>query len=225
MRQAAARCTRFYVTGKGARSASRPGSARASRLACRRSVTWFGVPVAAAAAVFWAASPARLTSLTLAEAAVASSAGASGSAWSVLPVVGDGRCLFRALVKARAHHGGHLLAEDQERQQADELRAAAMDELVRRREELEWALDAQLDAYVTNMRQWQTWGGEMELLLCSHVMQRPVAVAMRQGGGDLRVIAVYGEQEYAQKGGTLHVLFHGAGHYEGLVVRTMCSKL
>jgi OTU domain-containing protein 6 len=102
-----------------------------------------------------------------------------------------------------------------------------MDELQRRRSELEWALETSMDTYIASMLRPTTWGGEMELLLSSHVLRRPVAVAMRQSDGTLRFIATYGE-EYGQErrkppgesvasDSKLNVLFHGAGHYEGLV--------
>ncbi len=139
---------------------------------------------------------------------------ANEPAWVVLPVAGDGRCMFRSLAKVAALRRGAPLSGADELRQADELRAAAMRELRARRAELEWTLDAEFESYVSALSQPRAWGGEPELLLCSHVLRAPISVAMRQRDGSLRFISTYGE-EY---GGTpLHVLFHGAGHYEGLV--------
>jgi hypothetical protein len=135
--------------------------------------------------------------------------------WRVLPVTGDGRCLFRSVVQATAAAAGApLLDAAAELAAADALRSAAVDELVRRREQYEWAIEGDFDAYTRAMRAPYAWGGEMELLMASLVLRAPIAVVMAPPGEAPRVIGTYGEEF----GGTpARVLFHGAGHYEALL--------
>ena len=134
----------------------------------------------------------------------------------MLRIEGDGRCLFRSVVQAHAHAStGSLLGAAAELAAADALRARAMDELVRRRDEYSWAVEGDFEAYVAAMRRPHAWGGEMELLMAAQVLRAPIAVAMAQP--QLRVIAAYGD-EFAAKGQRIaHVLFHGEGHYEALL--------
>ena len=82
--------------------------------------------------------------------------------FGLLPVAGDGRCLFRSLVAARALASGAARPDAKtETAAADELRAAALTELKARREELEWALERPWDEYLRNMAQTAAWGGEV----------------------------------------------------------------
>jgi hypothetical protein len=162
--------------------------------------------------------------------AASSSSSSSAPRWTVLPVAGDGRCLFRSVAQARAVVAtGAPLDAQAELAVADALRAASLDELQRRRDEYEWAVEGDFDAYVAALRAPHAWGGEMELLMASQVLRAPIAVAMLQANDDennnggaqqqqqqLRVIAAYGE-EFGGQAAT--VLFHGAGHYEALWLR------
>jgi OTU domain-containing protein 6 len=173
---------------------------------------------ATAAAVAYALSSRDSLVVTARAYASPSVAAASspGGGFRVLRITGDGRCLFRSVVQAHAHATtGALLAPAAELAAADALRASAMDELARRRDEYEWAVEGDFSAYVAAMRRPSAWGGEMELLMAAQVLRAPIAVAVAQP--ELRVIATYGE-EFASKGArTAHVLFHGEGHYEALL--------
>ena len=171
---------------------------------------------------------------------------AEGVSYEIHPVAGDGRCLFRSVAAARALRGssttekeqqqqlrhGQRLGEAEESAEADRLREAAVDELVRRRSEVEWFVEGNFDRYCQAMRQPRTWGGEPEILMLTHVLRAPIEVFIIENNlaaaaaaadddddATLRSIAHYGQDDYADAlaaGEGVAVLFHGAGHYEAL---------
>ncbi|GLT30146.1 hypothetical protein SLA2020_049640 [Shorea laevis] len=133
-------------------------------------------------------------------------------------IPGDGRCLFRSVV-----HGAWLRAgkkspnESFQKELADELRQKVADEFIKRRADTEWFVEGDFDAYVGRMRQPHIWGGEPELLMCSHVLKMPITVYMYENEskyGRLKIIAEYG-QEYGKEN-PIRVLYHGYGHYDVL---------
>ncbi|EOY00869.1 Cysteine proteinases superfamily protein isoform 2, partial [Theobroma cacao] len=142
-------------------------------------------------------------------------------------IPGDGRCLFRSVV-----HGAWLRAgkqspsESHQKELADELRAKVADEFIKRRADTEWFVEGDFDNYVVQMRQPHIWGGEPELLMCSHVLQMPITVYMREkSSGILKIISEYG-QEYGKEN-PVGLLYHGYGHYDVLrgPVSSASSKL
>jgi OTU domain-containing protein 6 len=147
-------------------------------------------------------------------------------------ITGDGRCLFRSLAQG-AHIVGHtsttqnttLLPFAEETSAADMLRAAVCEELLRRQGEMEPFIDDDFAAYVQDMRQASTWGGEPELAMSVHVLQRPVAVYTATAQDTLFLLSRYGEDEYAGQQ-DVALFFHGAGHYDLLLTSSqMQSKL
>ncbi|XP_020247309.1 OTU domain-containing protein At3g57810-like isoform X2 [Asparagus officinalis] len=133
-------------------------------------------------------------------------------------IPGDGRCLFRSVA-----HGAQLRAgkpspsESLQKLLADELREKVAEEFIRRREDTEWFLEGDFNEYITQMRKPHVWGGEPELLMCSHVLKAPITVYMYKEGSDgLRIISEYG-QEYGADN-PIRVLYHGYGHYDALQV-------
>ncbi|CAD5176815.1 unnamed protein product, partial [Musa acuminata subsp. malaccensis] len=135
---------------------------------------------------------------------------------STTGIPGDGRCLFRSVV-----HGACLRAgkpspsESIQKELADELRSKVADEFIRRRTDTEWFLEGDFDTYVKQIRKPQAWGGEPELLMCSHVLRMPITVYMSTDSSDgLKIIAEYG-QEYGKEN-PIRVLYHGYGHYDAL---------
>ncbi|XP_010528733.1 PREDICTED: uncharacterized protein LOC104805753 isoform X2 [Tarenaya hassleriana] len=95
--------------------------------------------------------------------------------YSVDRVTGDGRCLFRALVKGMAFNKGLRLNPRQERDDADELRMAVKEVMcddAKEREKYEEAVvaitvDESLKRYCQRIRRQDFWGGESELLVSS----------------------------------------------------------
>ena len=102
--------------------------------------------------------------------------------WSVYRVAGDGRCMFRALVQGEKLGGEReaicVLSSEEETVKADTLRGKICDELLLRREDVEPFLESKIEDYVRRMRMEGTWGGEPELAMAAHVLQRKVVVYM-----------------------------------------------
>ncbi|EEF31497.1 cysteine-type peptidase, putative [Ricinus communis] len=131
-------------------------------------------------------------------------------------VLADGRCLFRAIAHGACLRSGEE-APDENRQRvlADELRAQVVDELLKRREETEWFIEGDFDAYVKRIQQPYVWGGEPELLMASHVLKTMISVFMiDRASGNLVNIANYGEEYRKDEVNPINVLFHGYGHYD-----------
>ncbi|GAV58404.1 OTU domain-containing protein [Cephalotus follicularis] len=136
--------------------------------------------------------------------------------FKVTGVLADGRCLFRAIAHGACLKSGEE-APDENRQRdfADELRAKVVDELLKRREETEWFIEGDFDAYVKRIQQPYVWGGEPELLMASHVLKTMISVYMvDRSSGNLVNIANYGEEYRKEKESPINVLFHGYGHYD-----------
>ncbi|KAI9124442.1 hypothetical protein K1719_004364 [Acacia pycnantha] len=140
----------------------------------------------------------------------------ASSDYRVTGVPADGRCLFRAIAHgACLRNGEEAPDENRQRELADELRTQVVDELLKRREETEWFIEGDFDAYVKRLQQPYVWGGEPELLMASHVLETTISVFMRErNSGDLANIANYGEEYRKEKENPINVLFHGYGHYD-----------
>ncbi|KAL3630104.1 hypothetical protein CASFOL_023088 [Castilleja foliolosa] len=92
--------------------------------------------------------------------------------YRVKEVTADGRCLFRAIAHmACLRNGEEAPDENREKELADELRAQAVEELLKRRKEVEWCMEEEFDKYVKTIQQPCAWGGEPELIMCSHVLR------------------------------------------------------
>lgn len=153
--------------------------------------------------------------------------------FSVQKVTGDGRCLFRALVKGMAHNKGMALNQREERENADELRMAvkeAICENVGDRKLYEEAIiavtvDEPLQRYCRRIGQPDFWGGESELLVLSKLCKQPIIVYIpeheHRGGGwgsGFIPIAEYGSE--FKKGSSrkaVRLLFSGKNHYDLLL--------
>mmetsp|Transcript_41465 Transcript_41465/g.120068 ORF Transcript_41465/g.120068 Transcript_41465/m.120068 type:complete len:228 (-) Transcript_41465:66-749(-) len=161
------------------------------------------------------------------------------SAFWVLRVEPDGRCLFRAIAagvalssggnadsagSADSTAGRRLVAAASNVESADKLRAAVVAELLRRREEVEWFLEEPFDKYVAKMSMPSTWGGEPELLMASHLLGHKLWVWMpgelvdpSKFAGRLVRSASYGD-DLGDKT-IVHLRYSGA-HYDLLVPLT-----
>ncbi|CAI8601102.1 unnamed protein product [Vicia faba] len=153
--------------------------------------------------------------------------------FSVHKVTGDGRCLFRALVKGMAYNKGVALNQREERENADELRMAvkeAICENVGDRKLYEEAIiavtvDEPLQRYCRRIVQPDFWGGESELLVLSKLCKQPIIVYIpeheHRGGGrgsGFIPIAEYGSEFI--KGSSrkaVRLLFSGKNHYDLLL--------
>ncbi|XP_062091880.1 uncharacterized protein LOC133797824 [Humulus lupulus] len=140
----------------------------------------------------------------------------SSADYRVTGVLADGRCLFRAIAHVACLRNGEEAPDEiRQRELADELRAQVVNELLKRREESEWFIEGDFDAYVKNIQQPYVWGGEPELLMASHVLKTPIWVFMiDRNNGRLANIAKYGEEYVKNEENPINVLFHGYGHYD-----------
>ncbi|KAK9904217.1 hypothetical protein WJX75_007060 [Coccomyxa subellipsoidea] len=132
-----------------------------------------------------------------------SSSGVGGAPvqFEIHRIAGDGSCLFRAVAQG-AHHTstGALLSGRELFEEGFGLRREVCAEMVRRREEIEPFIPGLFDAYVSNMSLEGIWGGEPELAVAIHCIQRPIIVykEVKSGifGKDLEKVSEYGAQEY-----------------------------
>nr|XP_043616739.1 uncharacterized protein LOC122588649 [Erigeron canadensis] len=136
--------------------------------------------------------------------------------YRVTGVPADGRCLFRAIAHMVClRNGEEAPDENRQKELADELRVQVVDELVKRRKEIEWFIEGDFDAYIKRIQKPFVWGGEPELLMASHLLKTTISVYMLQRGSDnLSKIATYGEEYEQPQSNPIKVLFHGYGHYD-----------
>ncbi|BDA45848.1 probable OVARIAN TUMOR DOMAIN-containing deubiquitinating enzyme 4 [Coccomyxa sp. Obi] len=132
--------------------------------------------------------------------------GSSGSdgapvQFEIHKIAGDGSCLFRAIAQG-AHHvsTGSLLSRRELFEAGFDLRREVCAEMVRRREDIEPFIPGLFDAYVSNMSLEGIWGGEPELAVAIHCIQRPIVVykEVKSGllGKDLEKVSEYGAEQY-----------------------------
>ncbi|KAI3443087.1 Ubiquitin thioesterase OTU1 [Psidium guajava] len=202
-------------------------------------------PAPSISATYLPASPLELAGRSgrLGFARIASSVGRGSPAakkvehYSVQKVTGDGRCMFRALVKGMAFHKGIALNPREEREDADELRMAVKEIICDSSEErcqYEEALvaitvDESLKRYCQRIGRQDFWGGESELLVISKLCKQPIVVYIpehehtRGGWGSGFIpIAEYGSEfrKGSRKGKqreAVKLLYSGRNHYDLLV--------
>ncbi|KAL6278061.1 hypothetical protein ACE6H2_021662 [Prunus campanulata] len=157
--------------------------------------------------------------------------------YSVQKVAGDGRCLFRALVKGMAFNKGFSLSPREEKNDADELRMAVKEIICEDQEErpkYEAALvaitvDESLKRYCQRITRPDFWGGESELLVLSKLCGQPITVYIPEhehtnGGRSSGFIPI---AEYGTEFGkgsrnrkprkVVRLLYSGSNHYDLLV--------
>ncbi|KAF9598539.1 hypothetical protein IFM89_028071 [Coptis chinensis] len=157
--------------------------------------------------------------------------------YSVQKVTGDGRCMFRALVKGMAMNKGLSLSSCQERDDADELRMAVKEiicESDKERRQYEEALvaitvDESLKRYCQRIERSDFWGGESELLVLSKLCHQPVIVYIPENehtnagwGTGFIPIAEYGSEfskasKKSKPRKAVRLLYSGKNHYDLLV--------
>ncbi|KAG2690757.1 hypothetical protein I3843_09G201100 [Carya illinoinensis] len=157
--------------------------------------------------------------------------------YSIQRVAGDGRCLFRALVKGMAFNKAISLNPREERENADELRMAVREVICendKERHQYEEALVAitveeSLKRYCQRIERPDFWGGESELLVLSKLCRQPIVVYIPEHehakggrGSGFIPIAEYGAEfgkglikERARK--VVRLLYSGKNHYDLLV--------
>ncbi|KAL7092615.1 hypothetical protein ACP275_12G174700 [Erythranthe tilingii] len=155
--------------------------------------------------------------------------------YSVRKVTGDGRCLFRALVKGMAQNKGMSIGPREERESADELRMAVKEVICdsdKERRQYEEALVAitveeSLRGYCQRIGRPDFWGGEAELLVLSKLCSQPIVVYIpeREHGGrgsGFIPIQEYGSEFHKswrkeKPKQAVRLLYTGRNHYDLLV--------
>ncbi|GAB4833945.1 OVARIAN TUMOR DOMAIN-containing deubiquitinating enzyme 3 [Ancistrocladus abbreviatus] len=157
--------------------------------------------------------------------------------YAVQRVTGDGRCMFRALVKGMAMNKGITLSPHEEREDADDLRMAVKEVLCqddKEQKSYEEALvaitvDEPLNRYCQRIGRADFWGGESELLVLSKLCHQPIIVYIpehehtRNGRGSGFIpIAEYGAEHRKGSGKrkprkVVRLLYSGRNHYDLLV--------
>uniref|UniRef100_A0A2N9FAB5 Ubiquitin thioesterase OTU n=1 Tax=Fagus sylvatica TaxID=28930 RepID=A0A2N9FAB5_FAGSY len=157
--------------------------------------------------------------------------------YSVQKVTGDGRCLFRALVKGMAFNKSISLNPLEERDNADELRMAVKEVICendKERRQYEEALiaitvDESLKRYCQRIGRPDFWGGESELLVLSKLCRQPIIVYIpehehtkgRWGSGFIPIAEYGGDFSKGSIKGkarkAVRLLYSGTNHYDLLV--------
>ncbi|XP_054784687.1 OVARIAN TUMOR DOMAIN-containing deubiquitinating enzyme 3-like [Prosopis cineraria] len=154
--------------------------------------------------------------------------------FSVVKVTGDGRCLFRALVKGMACNKGIALSPREERENADELRLAVREVICENKGErnlyedalVAITVDESLKRYCQRILRPDFWGGESELLVLSKLCEQPIIVYIPEHehrgsglGSGFIPIAEYGS-EFKKKSRNskpkkvVRLLYSGKNHYD-----------
>ncbi|XP_020691227.1 OTU domain-containing protein At3g57810 [Dendrobium catenatum] len=156
--------------------------------------------------------------------------------YSVQKVTGDGRCMFRALVKGMARNKGLKLNMNQETEDADELRMAVKEVMCDNGEErLQYeealvaiTIDESLKRYCQRIGRSGFWGGESELLVLSRLCHQPIVVyipvhehSAATGSNGFIPIAEYGSEFKKPKKGkarmAVRLLYSSNNHYDLLI--------
>lgn len=156
--------------------------------------------------------------------------------YSVQKVTGDGRCMFRALVKGMARNKGLMLSPSQEREDADELRMAVKEIICDNGEErLQYeaavvaiTVEESLKRYCQRIGRSDFWGGESELLVLSKLCHQPIVVYIpghehteATGSKGFISIAEYGSEFKKPKKGKprkeVRLLYSSNNHYDLLI--------
>ena len=126
-------------------------------------------------------------------------------------IKGDGKCMFRALARGMARNKGVVLSPEDETRDADTLRLAVRDALCRsdeRRQVFQEAVtsvevaEGGIPKYCARLNDAGFWGGEVELMVVSRLLQVPIYVyrSSKEAGVEKLVgygfapIVKYGEQ-------------------------------
>ncbi|KAK4268655.1 hypothetical protein QN277_025275 [Acacia crassicarpa] len=153
--------------------------------------------------------------------------------FSVVKVTGDGRCLFRALVKGMAYNKGIALKPHEEKEDADELRLAVREVICEKKEErnlyedalIAITVDESLKRYCQRILRPDFWGGESELLVLSKLCKQLIIVYIPEHehrgsgwGSGFIPIAEYGS-EFKKSRNSKHkkvvrLLYSGKNHYD-----------
>lgn len=168
---------------------------------------------------------------------VMASRNAKAERFKVFQVMGDGRCMFRALVIGLALSKGKFVSKRSEESEADTLRVAAAEALCRssriqdRYADSAFTVKAEygtVDNYCELVKTPDFWGGNAELMVLSEMLEQPIVVYRPErearGKGKGFVPYVYYGAEHARASGgakkpkkPVCLLYSRGNHYDLLV--------
>lgn len=138
-------------------------------------------------------------------------------------VKGDGRCMFRSIVRCIAiDQGISTLPESVERTSADFLRQVAVRAIIQNRAYIEDASMVEgksFEQYVRDISRTHSYGGEPELLMLSRVFNLSIHIYLDDENRDsYRVITSYGTATSPRQ--TVRLLFNPTSeHYDALLLK------
>ena len=151
--------------------------------------------------------------------------------------MGDGRCMFRALVIGLALSKGKFVNKRSEETEADTLRIAAAEAICRssriqdRYADSAFNVKAEygtIDNYCSLVKTPDFWGGNAELMVLSEMLEQPITVyrpekeARGKGNGFVPIVYYGTEFLKPKKEGVklkkpVHLLYSKGNHYDLLV--------
>lgn len=128
---------------------------------------------------------------------------------------GDGSCLFHSLCYGLGKHNARALrrelADFVEKNPEFEIAGDTLEEWIR------WDANTSCRTYADRMATTNSWGGGVEMAVCSHIMRVNVHVYEQKKGaqaGQFKRISCFNNPS-AHK--TIHVLYQGRMHFDALV--------
>jgi len=138
-------------------------------------------------------------------------------------VIGDGRCLFRSIIRGKAVATGEPIPKPaMEKKLADKLRNRAVSELRRHKNLLLkfYVIEENFDKYIERMNLPKTYAGEPELLMLAKALRMPIAVYLMLNGM-YRRIQLYGKH---YEGNPIRIRYVNDTHYDALIPTTYPHK-
>jgi len=128
---------------------------------------------------------------------------------------GDGSCLFHAVStaadgEADAASLRALAASEVGRRQSEELNGASVAQWI------EWETGLSPEEYARSMMGGKSWGGQVELALLSHALERPIHVYRQERPGLFTLDHSFDPPSSSPSAEALRVIFDGS-HYDALV--------
>mmetsp|Transcript_17716 Transcript_17716/g.29136 ORF Transcript_17716/g.29136 Transcript_17716/m.29136 type:complete len:471 (+) Transcript_17716:65-1477(+) len=135
--------------------------------------------------------------------------------YRVIKIAGDGRCMFRSVICARAVAEGFRFDDDTEKKEADRARQMVVDIMMKNKDEFmaSGVVEEDFGKHCEMMRKSNTYGGEPELLVLTHVIEAPIAVLLTAQDCFVEI------QRYGRwyDRSAVRLLYNGKDHYNCLV--------
>uniref|UniRef100_A0A7S2JLA6 Ubiquitin thioesterase OTU n=1 Tax=Cyanoptyche gloeocystis TaxID=77922 RepID=A0A7S2JLA6_9EUKA len=144
------------------------------------------------------------------------------TAYMELKIMGDGRCLFRAVTRGRALNAGFDMSQSLATMEADAARKLVVQSMLKQGQSFvdTCFLEESLESYCRKMSDPGAYGGEPELLVLTGVLEAPIYVYLKSADSYV-LIQQYGGF-YAQA--PVRILYNGRDHYNLLATAACLAK-